>query len=331
MTLERIAEQAGTSISTVSKAFSGSREISEYTRERIFAIAKEMGCFEKYCKRTSARPLIALLFPEVESEYYARVIGMLEREIAARGGDAVVAFTHFDKQDTARLFSELAYRTKADGVILAGSGMLIKNPDEIPLVSYSSGEDRPMNADKVTVDMKGGIHELVGLIRDYGYRRVGFIGERLTGGTLLSLKEAMRSLGLPVYQKYIVETDARFTDAGAQGFEALMRRGELPEVIVAAYDYIAYGAMKQARLRGYRIPEDVSFVGIDDLSTAEYVETPLTSLHTHFEEVAKTLVDLVFKRIENRHHRESREILIPVSIRLRSSLCKASEQARREG
>ena len=90
MTLERIAEQAGTSISTVSKAFSGSREISEYTRERIFAIAKEMGCFEKYCKRTSARPLIALLFPEVESEYYARVIGMLEREIAARGGDVGV-------------------------------------------------------------------------------------------------------------------------------------------------------------------------------------------------------------------------------------------------
>lgn len=331
MTLERIAEEAGTSISTVSKAFSGSREISEYTKERIFSIAKEMGCFEKYYKHPAGRPLVALLFPEVESEYYARAIGMLEREITARGADTVVAFSHFDPEDTARLFSALAYRIKADGVILAGGGMLIKNPDEIPLVSYSSGIGRPMNADKVTLDMQGGILKLVDLIRDYGYRRVGFIGERLTEEKLLSLKEAMRSRGLPVYPKYIVETDARFTDAGAQGFEELVRRGELPEVIVAAYDYIAYGAMKQAKLRGYRIPNDISFVGIDDLSTADYIETPLTSLHTHLEDVAKTLVDLVFKRIENRHHRERREITIPVSIRLRSSLCKASEQTRREG
>ena len=326
MTLERIAELAGTSISTVSKAFAGSREISAYTKERIFAIAKETGCFEKYYKQPPSRPLIGLLFPEVESEYYARAIGMLEHEITARGADAVVVFSHFDPEDTARLFSELAYRIKADGVILAGSGMLIKNPDEIPLVSYSSAPSCPMNADKVTVDMQGGILELVRLLKEYGYRRIGFIGERLTGGTLATLKEAIRSHGLHVYQKYIVETDARFTDAGAQGFEELVRRGDLPEVIVAAYDYIAYGAMKQARLGGYRIPDDISFVGIDDLSTAEYIETPLTSLHTHVEDVTKTLVDLVFKRIENRHHRERREITIPVTICLRSSLGKKSSE-----
>ncbi len=325
MTLEKLAAAAGTSVSTVSKAFSGSREISEGTRERIFRVAKELGCFEKYYKHAPSRPLIALLFPEVESEYYARAIGMLEREISARGGDTVVTFAHFSPENNARLFSELAYRVKADGIILAGNGALIKNPDEIPLVSYSSGQDRPMNADKVTVDMQGGIHKLVELIRDYGYRRVGFIGEELTGPTLATLKEAMRQHGLPVYQKYIVETSARFTDAGTQGFEALMRRGDLPEVIVAAYDYIAYGAMKQARLRGYRIPEDISFVGIDDLSTAEYIETPLTSLHTHFEDVAKTLVDLIFKRLENRHHRERREIQIPVTVSLRSSLRNLSD------
>ena len=324
MTLKKLAEATGTSISTVSKAFSGSREISEDTRERIFRIAKEMGCFEKYRKSPSSRPLIALLFPEAESEYYARCIGLLEKEIAAWGGNTVVALTRFDPERTAHLFSELVYRARVDGVILSGNGELIKNPDEIPLVAYGSSHTCPMNADKVYIGMEGGIRDLVGLIKEYGYRKVGFIGEHHTGTTLSYLKAAMRYHGLPVYREYIVETEARFAAAGAQGFEALLRRPSLPEVIVAGYDYIAYGAMKQAKLHGYRIPDDIAFIGIDDLSTADYLDVPLTSLHTHVEDIVKTVVELVFKRIENRHYRERREIVVPVTVSLRDSFgrCK---------
>ena len=51
MTLKRIAELAEVSVATVSKAFSGSHEIGEDTKKRIFEIAKQEGCFEKYDKR----------------------------------------------------------------------------------------------------------------------------------------------------------------------------------------------------------------------------------------------------------------------------------------
>ena len=134
MTLTKLAELSGTSIGTVSKAFSGSREISEQTRERIFAIAKEQGCFDKFYKDVRVRPMIALLFPEPESEYYGREIGMLERALNERGADMIISFTRFDPEQEARLFRELAYGMKVDGIILSGSGKSINNSDELPFI-----------------------------------------------------------------------------------------------------------------------------------------------------------------------------------------------------
>ena len=64
MNLSNIAKKAGVSVSTVSKAFSGSREIGEATRQRIFDIARAEGCFDKYNKNPFSKPVIAVICPE---------------------------------------------------------------------------------------------------------------------------------------------------------------------------------------------------------------------------------------------------------------------------
>ncbi len=101
---------------------------------------------------------------------------------------------------------------------------------------------------------------------------------------------------------------------------------ELLGVIVAAYDQIAYGAMKYARESGYRIPEDISFVGMDDISSTEYLDVPLSSIHVAYEEVCERIVDLVFRRIENRHYRSREPLTVPVSVKIRESLKNLSEK-----
>ena len=98
MTLTQLAKLAKTSVGTVSKAFSGSREISEETRNRIYEIARESGCFDKYYKAPRSRPLIALMPPEPESELYGRDIGMIEKALTQSGADTIIAFTRFDAE-----------------------------------------------------------------------------------------------------------------------------------------------------------------------------------------------------------------------------------------
>lgn len=325
MTLQRLAELSGVSVGTISKAFSGSGEISERTREKIFRIAREHDCFDKYYKAPREHPLVALMFPEPESEYYAKSIGILEGALKERGADVIVAFTRFDPEVAARIFRELAYRMKVDGVIMSGWGGLIKNSDELPLINISNSGRRPHNADTVKVDIEGGILSLVQTVKAYGHRRVGFIGESLTLLKEEMLRRALRTAGLPVYDEYITMADGRFEEAGERGMRTLIERGELPSVIVTAYDRIAYGAIRYARKCGLRIPDDVSFVGMDDISSASYLNIPLSSLHTDFETACPIIVELLFKRMDNRHYRSRTAITVPVTLRIRESLKNISE------
>lgn len=319
MTLSKIAKLAETSVSTVSKAFSGSKEISEETRERIFLIAKELGCYDKYYKAPRKQPLIAILVPEIDSECYGTYASIFERGFQKRGADTIIASTRFDAEREARLFRELAYGMKVDGIILWGTGELIKNPDEIPLVVFGNAA-KESNADRIDIDLTVTFSKLVNTIKEYGHTRVGFIGENLTSAKKARFKKAMRKAGLPVIEKYIYTSEKRFADAGEDCMRALLERGEVPSVIVAAYDQIAYGAMKYARERGYKIPEDISFVGMDDISAASYFDVPLSSIHAGYEEVCDKICDLVFERIKNRHYRAKEYLIVPVTVNIRKSL-----------
>lgn len=320
MTLTNIAEMAGTSVATVSKAFAGSHEISEETKEKIFRIAKELGCFDKYYKAPRKQPLIAIMVPEIDSECYGIYAGVFEREFNKMGADTIVACTRFNRDREERLFRELAYGMKVDGILLWGSGAKIKNPDNIPLIIFDETGSLVSNADLVGVDLTMAMVRLAETIKEYGHTSVGFIGERLTTGKSARFIKAMRRVGLAVRKENIYSSEKRFAEAGEDCMRELLGRGSLPSVIVAAYDQIAYGAIKYARKAGYKIPEDISFVGMDDISSTEYFDIPLSSIHVGYEVSCKEICELIFAKIDNKHYRQRRKITVPVEVNIRESL-----------
>ncbi len=322
MTLTKIAEMAGTSVATVSKAFSGSREIGEETKERIFRIAKDVGCFDKYYKAPRKQPLIALMIPEIDSECYGIYAGVFEREFNRMGADTIVACTRFDTEREERLFRELAYGLKVDGILLWGSGRTIKNPDKIPLIIFDGSGSQVANADLVGIDLTVAMVRLAETIKEYGHTSVGFIGERLTGGKSVRFIKAMRRVGLAVRKENIYSSDKRFAEAGEDCMREILERGSRPSVIVAAYDQIAYGAIKYARKAGYKIPEDISFVGMDDISSTEYFDIPLSSIHVGYEESCKEICELMFAKINNNHYKQRKKIVVPVEVNIRESLIR---------
>lgn len=87
MTQKDIARQTGTSVATVSKAFSGSPEISEETRTADFSTppCRGQGCYEKHYKGGYDARVVAVICPEMESEYYTRIVSCLEKRISAVG------------------------------------------------------------------------------------------------------------------------------------------------------------------------------------------------------------------------------------------------------
>ena len=86
MTLGKLAGIAGVSVSTASKAFSGSNEISEATREMIFELARKYGCFDKYYKNKYESTVFAVIAPEINSEHYYKLIIAIQKHVEAVGG-----------------------------------------------------------------------------------------------------------------------------------------------------------------------------------------------------------------------------------------------------
>jgi LacI family repressor for deo operon, udp, cdd, tsx, nupC, and nupG len=130
----------------------------------------------------------------------------------------------------------------------------------------------------------------------------------------------MRNAGLSIHKSFILTSDKRFAEAGKDCMQRLMASGRLPSVIVAAYDQIAYGAMKYARDMGLRVPEDISFVGMDDITADSYFDVPLSSVHSAYESVCEKITDLIFMRMENKHYRMKEKIVVPVELNIRESL-----------
>lgn len=320
MTLENIAKEAGVSVGTVSKAFRGSAEISKSTRDKIFKIAKANGCFNKYYKVPRHRPIIALLAPEPEGEYYGNEIGVLERALFLRGADTMIAFTRFSPEKEVRLFRILAYEMKVDGFVIWSSGELIKNPDKIPLVALTSGKKAPENSDVINIDIESAVFELAEKIKNFGHVNVGFIGDRLTDVKEKILRLAMRKVGLPIHDKYMIISQERFGEAGIDGMKKLIDSGDVPTVIITAYDEIALGAMQYAESAGYKIPDDISFVGMGDVSATKYMGVPLASMHVELEKASDIIVDILFRKIEDKHYKERSEITIPITIEVRESI-----------
>lgn len=321
MTLNELARELGLSVSAVSKAFNGATDVGDDTRERVFRAAKRHGCYEKYYKGHRNRKVVAILIPAAEREFCSGLCGALERLLNKNGIDTIIGITRYDSGHTARMFSDFAYRMQVDGVIVLGFAEKIQNPDEIPLVVLMNDPPPAANADRVRFYQTAAICELIGKIKDFGHKSVGFIGEFSTGSKLEMFKMAMRHHGLAVKSKYIVaDTRERSTLAGEIGMQKLIDSGDVPSVIFTAYDQIAFGAMKRAMQCGYRIPQDISFAGFDNELLTSYLDVPLTSIGFKLDEACEKIVALMMKRMENKHYRSEETIFVPYEIFVRESL-----------
>ena len=77
MTMRELAKLANVSASTVSKAFGNAEDVSEDTKELIFSLAKEHGCFNKFSKTKYSKLTVAIICPEMKTPYYVEYVDKL--------------------------------------------------------------------------------------------------------------------------------------------------------------------------------------------------------------------------------------------------------------
>ncbi len=299
MNLTALASLAGVSVSTVSKAFSGSSEISEETRERIFTLAKAQGCYDRYNKNKFSKKVIAVLVPELKSSFYSAIVPLLDGEIAAAGGVMICASYNFSEDRKAELFHYFGSYCKADGILLVDSCKKLKNPQHIPAIALYSDRKLHPEIDMIPAYLNDAILAAILHLKEHGHKDIGFVGEINTEHKVELFRSAMRHAGLPLQNSRIKTSQYRFEEAGTQAVEEWLAEDSLPTAILAAYDNIAIGLIKALTGHGIRVPEQVSVIGMDDISVAPYLETSLSTIRLYGPETCRYAVELMMKKLDH--------------------------------
>jgi LacI family transcriptional regulator len=332
-TIYEVAQRSGVSTATVSRVMADGKGFSPATRDRVLAIAAELGWVPSGPARGLASRragIVGLLFPDlggsgaVEEEsalYVDQVIRGAERASTAVGDAVLIAAT---RGETGR---QLAFSVagKVDGLVVMARSL----PDDdlaaiarsVPVVVLANSNVRG-GLDFAGADNRGGAREITAhLIGTHGYTELAFIGgpadspdsQERFAGFCAALADA--GLAAPSEPAAI----GNFTEAGGQqAVTELLGRGPAPRAIVCGNDEMAIGALLALRSARLRTPADVAVTGFDDIAATRHLRPGLTTVHQPMRELGEGAVQLLLDRIAD-PGASPKSLILPTRVVIRGS------------
>ena len=309
-----IAQLAGVSQSTVSRALRNSPQVTAETRERIQAIARDLNYQVDHVASSlrsgQTRTLALLLFEDACSDessinpFFLSIMGSIARACAARDYDLLLSFQN-PSEDWYRRYEE-AHR--ADGLILLGYGDYTRSRDILkrladagahfvlwgPAVAGQPGAS--VGCDNLSGGLEATRH-LLALAR----RHIGFLGTASDDAPEFRARhagylQAHREAGIEPPTTLQVNAENSEAEGSRAIAELLQQEPELDAVFCAS-DLIAIGAANHLRERGIDVPGRISVVGFDDIGAAAYCRPALSTMRQDSRQAGEALVDTVLKLV----------------------------------
>ena len=328
-----IAEMAGVSQPTVSRALRGSPTVSEATRKRIEAIAAQLN-YKVDKNATSLRTghsstLALLLFEDPTPDdslinpFFLSMLGSITRTCAQRGYDLLISFQqlssdwHVDYEDS----------RKADGLILLGYGdyndyairceqLVRQGTHFVRWGSVQPGQSEIV----IGCDNIQGCYDATRHLIVQGRTRIAFIGTATSAAPefrdrFRGYAEALDAAGLP--HPLTLHADAVSTEeSGYAAAKRLIARGATFDAVVCASDLIAIGAIRALEEAGLTVPGHVAVTGFDDILAAGFHNPPLTTVAQAPGAAGMLLVDTLLRLIRNE---PAASTMVPAKLIVRKS------------
>ena len=336
LTLEDIAKKAGVSRSTVSRVINHQPNVREEVRARVWDVIHSTGYHPNVAARSLASQrssMIGLVLPHSVSSFFTDPYFPHLIQGVAQGCNqsdyTLGLFLVANKEDEEKIYPRVSRTGLLDGVILQAGhhgdplmGRLLDS--DIPLL-YVGRPFHPENVSYIDIDNVEASYNAVAHLIRLGYKRIGTIAgpEHSTVGIdrKQGYLKALRDRDLVLDERLIVEGD--FTEIG--GYYAMQKlMPAKPEAIFAASDIMAIGAMRAAREAGLNVPDDVAFVGFDDLPLSTAPTPLLTTIRQPIYRFGVTAVEMLIDLINN-GTRPLRRIMMSTELVIRES-CGANQR-----
>lgn len=336
-TIKDIAEIAGVSPSTVSRALNGSTEISEVVRSQIAAIAKREG----YRANSIARSLIkkktnmlGLIVPDVTNSFYAELTFGIEKAAHEKNYNIMLFNSRFRTSEIPDLF-DLLIGNQVDGIILAGSHdegkWLAEYSPPIPLVLLGDTAETISGTHfhSVSVDNHAGGYLAGQYLCELGHKKIACVGVRTQSITHRTRFSGFcRALEENSLIPAIIEncSDSSSIEVGYQLGMRLLSSGCDYTAIFATADSVAVGIMQAAAELNIRIPEDISLLGFDNVTYSRLPRINLSTVDQCAPELARTATEILFSTIDEGSAADGIHRLIQPKLVMRES-CTAYDKS----
>lgn len=319
--MEDIAKVLNVSIVTVSKALSGQKGVSEEMREKIIALAEQLG-YKQYSqdksKKLEKSYNLGILVPDRYFGKYVSFYWQLYQEVATK---AVLqqCFTMLEvisnEDEGNPQLPLLIKEQKVDGIILMGQPeknylLKLSSESDIPIVCLDFF-DKAARCDAVISDGFYGTYILTNHLIEKGHKDITYVGTLLYTSSItdryLGYYKAMLEHGRKVTEESVLN-DRDWKTGDVTGHHI-----EFPEVMPTAFvcnsDLAACALIKALRGKGYRVPEDISVVGFDNYLYPGICDIGITTYDVNVREMAGKSISLILERIHNKTHKYSVNIV----------------------
>lgn len=317
--LYEIAQAAGVSISTVSRVLNNdkSKPASKATADRIIKIACDLGYYTparplpgKY-KKNAEHNLVCFLASSSDTfrdHFFSEMLQGIQKEAEAHS----YSITHTLSISGTNMDTISSYidGSQPTGIILMGriskNVMNFLNANAVNMV-YAGLNKLNTNIDQVICDAYSAIVDSVNYLAKCGFTKIGYIGTIPTETSDILNEHRFQAFydGLKQNQLPFDLAFCRNIVLGTrQGYNAtveLIRAGTIPEAFCCGNDNTALGVISALTDYQYRVPEDVSVIGLDDIELAKYMRPRLTTFNVQAAELGKFAVKVLDDRIKGNH------------------------------
>jgi len=327
-TIEDVAKLANVSIATVSRVINNQGGVRKATEERIVNAINELGYIRSAVARSMKRKethTIGIIVPDIKNPFFPLVVSGIEQKAREKGYYTILSSTNESpivEEEIVKIFIERG----VDGVIIttaneAGDHIKLLHDQGIPIVAVDRAI-KNFEVDTVLVDNVNGSYQAVQHLILQGHKKIAIIcgPQNTTPGKerFLGYKKALEDYNIPFDDNMVIQGDF-MEGSGYHAAHELFDLETRPTAIFSSNNLMTIGCMKALVDLDWKLGEEVSFIGFDDVEIATFIKPKLSVVSRPMNTLGEIAVQLLYERMNVKGDLPKRQYLLSPELKIRES------------
>lgn len=309
--LDDVARAANVSTATASRVLNAPDTVSEHTRDKVRVAIKQLGWIPHGAAQALATlrtRTVGALIPTLGHQTIAAMLESLQSTLGDAGYTLILGRPYLHADRTVAQVSKMIQQG-VECMILMGEDhppevfARLDERDIFTVIAYTSGRDGRPNC--IGLDNFLEMSKLTQHLLDLGHRDFAVITRPHQGNDRIrqrieGVNHTLAQVGVAVRPQHLVFVPDWTIGSGRMGMRDLLGTEPHPTAVICANDYLASGAIIEAKRAGYSVPDDFSIVGFDNVDLAEHIDPPLTTIYVPAKVIGEQVGRFVVENLEGR-------------------------------